>query len=479
MILTEEKTIYSLLRKGAENFSDVDALVSKEENHSHADLYGEVLSLAKAYQKAGLSGKKVDLLPHLSVEWIVVCLALMTAGVTVVLHEPLLKVEDYIDDLALQTTAEELYAWDRPVGADFIPPKEEDTAILIFTSGTSGRPKGVRISHKNIISDARLGTNRIGRGALEAGHKTIPMLPLFHLFGLTGAIIAPLSLGMTLYIIPEMKYVLKSLPVIRPRILFIVPMIAKTILGKAAMLEKKGLTPKAIKEQALGGVDMLVCGGAPLQKEMITAFARYEVDLLNGYGITECSPIVTCSEYRNHVAGSVGNVKKLPETEVEIIDGTVHVSGDIVMQGYYKYTANPFKEVDGKIWLDTQDNGFIDSAGNLFITGRQSNLIILDDGNNIAPEELEFLFDPYPLVKAVMVHEGEAAGQKIVTAAVYPDPDLAAGLSPEDLQEKIEAIVREVNTSLPMYKQIKQCRVRQRDFKRTSLRKIIRTEINL
>ncbi|MDY3215225.1 MAG: AMP-binding protein [Ruminococcus sp.] len=219
-------------------------------------------------------------------------------------------------------------------GHTLVPQDENAVSLIIFTSGTSGRHKGVMLSQRNIISSAMIGVEKVGKGLLYPCDRSIPVLPLFHMFGITASIIAPMSLGMTLYIIDEMKYVIKSLSSIKPKILFAVPMIIKTMLNRALLLEKKGLSPQKIKDEFFGGLTAVVSGGAALHPELIEQYERFGIQLLNGYGITECSPIVTASSYNDFEKGAVGRVNDLCCAEVKIIDGTVHVSGDIVMQGY-------------------------------------------------------------------------------------------------------------------------------------------------
>jgi len=185
------------------------------------------------------------------------------------------------------------------------------------------------------------------------------------------------------------------------------------------------------------------------------------------------------SKFNNFTKGAVGRVNGLPNTQVCIINDTVHVSGETVMLGYYGIDENPFIEHDNKKWFKTQDIGVIDDEGNLFITGRKSNLIILDDGNNISPDELEELFEPYELIKGVLVHEGENVGGKVVAAIIYPDPEQVADNDEATIKNLVQEIVDSVNEKLPSYKKIKQFKIRNNDFKRTSLNKIIRSGVNL
>lgn len=475
----EKRTFYNLLKRKSEQFADINALISGEYKINYSELFKKASELAAVYQKKGFSGKKIDLSPAMSCEWIIVFFALVMSGAIVVLHEPFLNVSEYIDDIYIKSDANELCFNESANGHTLVPQDENAVSLIIFTSGTSGRHKGVMLSQRNIISSAMIGVEKVGKGLLYPSDRSIPVLPLFHMFGITASIIAPMSLGMTLYIIDEMKYVIKSLSSIKPKILFAVPMIIKTMLNRALLLENKGLSPQKIKDEFFGGLTAVVSGGAALHPELIEQYERFGIQLLNGYGITECSPIVTASSYNDFEKGAVGRVNDLCCAEVKIIDGTVHVSGDIVMQGYYNDKSEPFKYIEGKKWFDTLDNGTIDSNGNLFIQGRQSNLIILDDGNNTAPEELEVMFEKYDIIGDIMVYEAHAELGNLIAASIYPNQELVSTMTETEVYAEIEKAVNEVNSRLPIYKRIKAWKIRKNDFLRTSLKKIIRTGVNI
>lgn len=469
----EKKTIEAMLRSSSAKFGNTLAMVCGDKHRDYKELCSEIMGLASAFQKQGLKGRKIDLKAELSAEWIIVFLALNVAGAVVILHEPMLDATEYINDIFMKTDAATLYAYER--SSELTEEAEEDdTAVIIFTSGTSGRHKGCMLSQKNIISDALLGARMIGEGALKEGDRTIPILPVFHMFGITASFIAPFSIGMTVYIINDIKYVIKSLPEIRPRVLFLVPMIVKTVLSRAKMMLKAGMTHEEIREKAFGGLPLIVSGGAALQPDLIDEYDKFGIELLNGYGITECSPIVTTSSYKNNVRGAVGRVNDLKYAEVRIIDGTIHVSGDIVMKGYCGNETSPFKIIDGQKWFDTLDTGNIAEDGSLFVTGRCSNLIILDDGNNISPEEIELYFEKYDLIESVMVY----AKDSTICASVYPCQELIKDKSETELYDAVAMIIDEINQSLPTYKRVRLWKIRKEDFQRTSLRKIIRSGVN-
>ncbi len=420
----KHKTMQALLEYASRNHGSIPALMTDRECVSYTQLYQRVMGLAAAFQKQGMQHQKIDLVPKLSLNWVIVYCALLTAGATVILHEPEFPVRSHMQDIFLFAHADDLASFANEDPALLHPAAEDAIATIIYTSGTTGRQKGVMLSQKNLISDVLLAQYKIGTGALSPGDRTIPILPLFHMFGITASILAPIYVGMTLYLLDDAKYLIKMLPVVRPRILFVVPMIAKTMAGRCALLLKKGGCAKELKETLFGGVEMIVCGGAKLQPDLIDTYAAFGIQLLNGYGITECSPVVTTSSYNDGVKGSVGKVHDLPNCEVRIIDNTVHVHGDIVMEGYYGREASPFKLIDGQRWFDTKDMGYIDKDGSLYITGRQSNLIILDDGNNVSPEEIEILFASLPSVQDVVIYEDRQGSIPVIAASLYPSAEL-------------------------------------------------------
>lgn len=476
----KNKTMYALLESISKEYGAGNAIVYEDLNMSYQELYKKVISLASAFQSSELVGNYIDLSPKLSLEWVCVYLALNVAGITVVLHEPGFNVSEHIFENVVHTDALSLFEYDKKYDSSkevFSYVSEDTISTVIFTSGTSGKKKGVMLTQKNIISDVILACEKVAPGLLFEGDRTIPMLPLFHMFGITASILSSLYIGMTMHIIEDVRIAVSSFSAVKPKIIYGVPMICKSLLSRAEILKKKGLSYEMIKKELFGDVSVIVSGGAPINKEMAVEYEKYGIKIFNGYGITECAPIVTSScldDYHNY---SVGNVSDLIGAKVKIIDGQIHVSGDIVMKGYYGDVENPFVEVDGIKWFNTRDKGRITDEGLLIIEGRQSNLIILDDGNNIMPEELELLFEDFEIIQDTMVYVDESNGNKRLSIAIVPM------IKDEEIHEKelidiINNIVAKVNSTLPFYMQLRKINIRKNDFVRTSLKKIVRADVN-
>lgn len=215
-----------------------------------------------------------------------------------------------------------------------------------------------------------------------------------------------------------------------------------------------------------GNLELLISGGAPLSEEMVKGFNDFGIDVLNGFGITECSPIVSLRPVDNAKPGSIG--KAIKNTELKILDpnedgeGEICVKGDIVMMGYYENPeANAQVFRDG--WFLTGDIGKLDDEGFAFITGRKKNMILLDNGKNVYPEELEYLIGNIDGVAEVVVY----AKDNLITAEIFTD-------EPEK-KSTIEATIKdELNPTIAQYKQIRKVEFRDTEFAKTSTKKIKR-----
>ena len=236
---------------------------------------------------------------------------------------------------------------------------------------------------------------------------------------------------------------------------------------------------------AFGGeLESIICGGAPLDQRLVDDFEAFGIPILNGYGITECAPLVAVNRLGKQRAGTVGTAVERCEIKV-ILDegqdtGEILVKGGNVMLGYFEdeeATKAVFTE-DG--WFKTGDVGYIDEDGYLYITGRKKNIIILSNGKNIYPEEIEQYLAPISLIaESVVVGRKNAVGEVVITALVYPNQDLieAEGLSKEDVYAKLKESINEVNKNLPVFKQIHDLEVRDTEFEKTTTKKIKRYKV--
>lgn len=368
------------------------------------------------------------------------------------------------------------------------PVSPEDMACIVYTSGTTGRTKGVMLSHKNIVSDANASLH-----AITGGHG-IGILPLNHTYAWVSGLFASLMRTEWGYICTNLHHVYKDIKTYKPyqfaAVPLVVEMIYKNIISTA---KRKGSYEKLMTgiqtsrnfmlsgydarremfadiHEALGGnLEYILCGGAHLSAEIEEFMHDIGIQIITGYGLTECSPGVTCSRRYDYKMGSVGlalecNEIKINEPDADGI-GEIYVKGDNIMMGYYNDPVSTAAVFDGE-WFKTGDYGYIDDEGYLFFTGRKKNLIILSNGKNVSPEEIEAkLSSSIDYIKEVLVYEekGRICGEFYLDEEQYPDA-----------RSSLKADVDEVNKSLAEFKQINLIKIRDEEFPKTTTLKIIR-----
>lgn len=377
--------------------------------------------------------------------------------------------------------------------------KPSQLAAIHYTSGTTGVSKGVMLSHKNILSSATGAAQNV-----DVKKKSVLVLPLNHTFGLTAGVIAPLIIGKTIFINVSMRKIVSDLKEQKPDHLFLVPLFVETMYkqiwntarrnGKADTLKKLvalsdffmklriDLRQKLFKSvlDGFGGeLDVIVCGGAPIDDKYIKGFRSFGIEVLNGYGITECAPIVSVNRNNHYKDGSVGQVLSCCQVKIEEPDkdgnGEILVKGQNVMLGYYK-DEKATSEAIVDDWFRTGDIGTMDQDGFLYINGRKKNLIILNNGKNIYPEELEMYVQNIPYVKEVMVYAASdsAMEETAITAEVYLDQDYIESNDIPNPKEKIKQDIDAINKNISYYKNIGQVIVREKEFEKTATKKIKR-----
>ena len=361
----------------------------------------------------------------------------------------------YLGDIAAE------YAGQAPVG----DVTEDELAAILFTSGTTGVSKGVMLTHANLIDNTTCTPEDDYRGM-----KLMTVLPIHHVFCFTIDILHSLWNGVTVCVNDSLFHIAKNLKLFEPDYCTLVPMIASTILGKMQQAAKKPLiTKKLVAHETFGKkFKGIFSGGAYLNPEIITGFAEFGINISQGYGMTECSPRICTGIMNSPHPESVGKIVK--GCEVKIVDGEIWARSPSVMKGYYKNpeeTANTLTE-DG--WLKTGDLGYKDDDGNLYITGRKKNLIILSNGENVSPEEIENKFATFRAIKEMVVYED---GQ-VITAMIYPNPEYRS----KDIRAEIRRKVDEVNETFQPAKRIVNVVFRDHEFVKTASRKIIRARIN-
>lgn len=381
----------------------------------------------------------------------------------------------------------------------------EALAIIVFTSGTTGKGKGVMLTQKMLLSDIANGLKYI-----EVSNKTIAVLPLHHTFGSTVNVLGHLCQGTEMYLSMGTRYVLKELKAEKPKHLVLVPLYLETFYRKImANIKEKGKEKlvanmmkvsnglrkigidrrrvffKDILEAFGGEFQFVISGGAPISQELIDAFDAWGVTIINGYGITECSPLISVNRNKKQVKGSVGYV--LPCDEVKIADpnedgeGEIRVKGPNVMLGYYRDEQATAEVFDEEGYFRTGDFGKLDGDGALYITGRLKNLIILSNGKNVYPEEIEKVFSSVPGVQDAVVYEGQSKRgleHNAIVLEIFPDAEYCAANGIEDMQAHIQKYLDDYNRNAVPYKKVGLLKIRTEDFPKNTLRKIQRFKID-
>ena len=350
---------------------------------------------------------------------------------------------------------------------------ENALAALLYTSGTTGRSKGVMLTQKNIIRCAE-GANQM----FVTGDTSMLVLPMHHSYGFAMGVVQMMAKGASICISDSPRYFFQNLALFKPDTMFLVPAYVELIYKRIQAFLKEGGKKEDINSALLGGnVKYLICGGAPLAAFYPPAFRELKLSLLEGYGITECAPLVSVNRDAFYADGSVG----LPIAccEVKINDpkdgeGDIFVRGDNVMLGYYQ-NEPATKEVMHGGWFDTGDIGRIDENGFLYITGRRKNLIVLSNGKNVHPEEIEDYLLRIPEIKEVVVYakEEDGVGEVMLAAEIYPGEEARAALGAA-LKDKLRDEISKVNRSLPGYKQVQDFSLRDKEFEKTTKKSIKR-----
>jgi long-chain acyl-CoA synthetase len=378
-------------------------------------------------------------------------------------------------------------------------------SALLFTSGTTGTSKGVMLSNHNLTAATNASVLSM---SYDDRNTFVSCLPPHHSYEITCGHFAIMDLGAQILINDSLKHVMKNFSSFKPNALMLVPLFVETMHKKIwEEVKKQGKTKQlrmlmkisnsmlalgidkreTLFKQVLcafgGNLKSIVCGGAPLSPELIKDFYAFGITVLEGYGITECAPLVAVNspgKVKFHSVGTpvVGCQVKIDKEDSEET-GEILVKGENVMMGYYKNpeaTAEVFTE-DG--WFRTGDIGYMDEEGYIFITGRKKNVIILSNGKNVFPEELEEYIGRVEIIleSVVLCRENES-GEKTITAIVVPNTAALEGKSDDEIYAKIKDEIADINKKLPSFKQIRKIEIRNEPFERTTSKKIKRFKVN-
>lgn len=339
----------------------------------------------------------------------------------------------------------------------------EQPAAIFFTGGTTGTPKGAVLPHRALMRGCFNGC--FHPGPVIGCHKTIALLPLSHVFGLIFSVTSNLYCGNLVVTAEDMKATIGKLPMIQPTMLVLVPGLCDILAGLAKMYGP----------QFLGGkLRTIISGAANVPPRLITVFQKFGVTFLFGYGLTESANLTSGNKDSLTHPTSVGKI--YPHQEGKIVDGELLLKGDNIFTGYYndpEKTAEAFTE-DG--WFRTGDLARFDEDGYLYIVGRIKNLIILDNGENISPEELEEPFYADFGVRDAMVKEDKIGEATCIAVEILPNMPFFEGKSPEEIKAYFDALLEKINASLPTTHRIAKMTIRTEDFKRTGSLKVARNQ---
>ena len=346
-------------------------------------------------------------------------------------------------------------------GSCDVEPDADALATIMFTSGTTGKSKGVMLTHRNLANNATcLDMKFPPRSVL------LTVLPIHHAYCLTMDILKGLACGSIICINDSLIRMVKNIKLFQPTIILMVPLMLETMAKK--LEDVASLPPEVVKKEVFGEQLQFICsGGAYMPPAMIDLFGKYGIQILQGYGMTECAPVISTTVSWNVRVGSVGQL--VPNCEAKTVDEELWVRGSSVMQGYYQMPKETEETlVDG--WLRTGDLGYVDEEGFVYLTGRKKNLIITKNGENVSPEELENKIGEQRLVQEVLVRESEG----VIEAEIFPDLEYAEKKGITDMQKELQDIIDAYNQGAPAYKKVYRLKVRDTEFPKTPSKKIKR-----
>ncbi len=376
-------------------------------------------------------------------------------------------------------------------------------ATMLFTSGTTGTSKCVVLSEKNTCACVNAACESVNFSSEDV---ILSVLPIHHTYELA-IMLAAINIGVTIGINDSLRYLMRNVAAIRPTGLVLVPLfvstIYKKIMDKAKKQGKDGLIRKmipvaarlprkwrrkmfgAIHETFGGRLEKIICGGAALNPELVKSFDAFGIQICEGYGITECSPLIAVNPYFANKPGSVGPAVPGCEARIAVTgkndrgfdEGEIQARGDNVMIGYYnndEANAAAFTE-DG--WYRTGDMGYIDADGYIHITGRLKSVIVLESGKNVFPEEIEeYLADIEQIAESVVVgRKAQDSDAVLLTAVVFPNKDaFPADTDKETMYKVIYEKIVEQNKRVASFKKIMALELRDEEFEKTTSKKIKR-----
>jgi len=391
-------------------------------------------------------------------------------------------------------------------------PEEDDLAAILFTSGTTGNEKGVMLTHGNLVSDVFLAQSLLNVSKNDVFYA---LLPLHHSYSMNAVFLQAISVGAEIVfakrlVVKEILSDLKrgrvtmflGIPLLFNKLLkgilkgirekgIVVYAIVRLLMGFSGLVKKvlkvnpgKRLFHSILSKASLDSIRICISGGGPLAPSTFKMYNQFGIDFVQGYGLTETSPIVTLNPVERYKVTSVGKV--IPRVDVRIKDedekgiGEILIKGPIVTGGYYKNpeaTREAFTE-DG--YLKTGDLGYLDSENYLYLAGRKKSMIVTEGGKNVYPEEIEDHFQLYEEIEQIVVRgftKDEQMKVEGIEALVYPSPDYFEEYGEKGKRERIGRIISEVNRELLPYQRIERFTLLDEPMEMTTTKKIKRYKL--
>ncbi|MDD6463558.1 MAG: AMP-binding protein [Clostridiaceae bacterium] len=382
--------------------------------------------------------------------------------------------------------------------------------VLLFTSGTTGMSKAVMLSADNICSDVR---SIMGFVKINKGERILSLLPIHHTYECSVTFLCCIYGGVTICFCDGLRYITKNLEEYSPNILIVVPLIlerfynriikaiekekggaAKIALGSAiakvagaVKLDVSDLFFGKIKKAFGGSIRLIISGAAGIDSDVIKNMNRFGIRTFQGYGLTECSPIIICNSDKDNKYDSIG--KPIPYVEAKIDNpdengvGEICVKGPMVMLGYYKDPEATRATFDPDGWFHTGDLGSVDKDGHYYIRGRCKSVIVTQNGKNVYPEELESLLLREAAVKECIVTSAEdERGNTIVFARIFPDLTAIGAahgnraITEKEISKAVSDAVKAINSQVVSYKAIRRFEIVDKEFEKTTTSKIKRNQ---
>lgn len=471
-------TVNGLLEFSVEHFADLPAISNGKVTYTYKEL-NERVGIRRGYLKSlnFNQGDRIAVFAPNTLDAMELYLAIVTSGyVSVMLPTQLntialmglckkFDVSAVFYDKSLEAVARtsgiEAYSTEF-VQAKSLPPVEvtKDTICSIcLTGGTTGTPKGAVMTHGAIMRGAFNGCF-ISGGVLY--QRYIAILPLSHIFGLVKGFLSAIYTGGLTFECRDIKQAFGLIPILKPTTLILVPGMAEIIIN---LTKFKG---RAYSES----LKTMIIGAAPVPPKLMKSIDDLGIHVLAGYGLTEGANLTAGNKDVMNNPDSMGMI--YPEQQYKIVDGELRIKGDNLMNGYWNDEDATNQAFDEDGWLKTGDLVKIDDNGYIHIVGRIKNLIILPNGENVSPEELEEIFYKSEYVKDCLVKEDELNGKKVIGIEFLPNTEAIKAMSENDIYNLFRQLVAEINKTQPTYKQISKISIRTEDFKRTNAMKISR-----